>query len=324
MGRAYLNSKKISFQTVDMGVSLTALEYEYLKFICGETLRTSDDVFRTQIRNLQVSGVPEFEQWRQEYIATIDQSTAANLSQKEADKAETNGAGWAEPNPEPAPERKRRGRRKLDQPPAPEPAASEPRQGKRGRKAALDVAPAAMPEPAIIAPEKAETNGTVPIADVPADAPVEPTQRRKRRRSSVTTEIIEPDTPSLRRGRKADSSEPAAAPAADEQEALADTAAEVTPAAEEQTPPIVEVPIAELPASAPDTDADTPIDGFDAIETDSEQSDQDAEASIVTEPIRRRRGSGKASTTGRAAARRSPRATTAATRKPRTKRAAES
>jgi hypothetical protein len=319
-----MNSKKISFQTVDVEVSVAELEYEYLKFVCGETLRTSDDVFRAQIRSLQVPGVPEFEQWRQEYVAAIAQSPAPDVVQNGAGKAATNGAASAvEPSLEPAPARKRRGGRKAAQPPAPAPTASEPRRGKRGRQAKPD-AVIAEPDRSLA---KVETNGTAPVADIPP----EPTLQRQGRKPAVVTEIIQPDTPSPRRGRgrKAVSAENAASPEITESPELEVAAAEVTPAAEKLAPPAAETPIEELPSTLTATETPVDVSASTASEqADEEQADEESVGTIAAEPMRRRRGTGKGSTTGsttgRAAARRSPRATTAATRKPRTKRTAES
>lgn len=62
--------RKISFQTVDVEVALAEIEYQYLKFICEATLRNSDEVLREQIRNLQISGFPSFDEWRKQEAAT--------------------------------------------------------------------------------------------------------------------------------------------------------------------------------------------------------------------------------------------------------------
>lgn len=66
-------TRKISFQTMEMEISLTEVEYHYLKFICEATLRDSDEVLREQIRAIQVAGLPSFDQWRQQ------QPTAATI-----------------------------------------------------------------------------------------------------------------------------------------------------------------------------------------------------------------------------------------------------
>ena len=62
--------RKISFQTVDVEVALAEIEYQYLKFVCEATLRNSDEVLREQIRNLQISGLPSFDNWRKQDTAS--------------------------------------------------------------------------------------------------------------------------------------------------------------------------------------------------------------------------------------------------------------
>ena len=57
---------KITFPSVDLGVSLSEIEYQYLKFICHQTLQTSDEVLRSQVRQLQLPGIPDFTTWRLE------------------------------------------------------------------------------------------------------------------------------------------------------------------------------------------------------------------------------------------------------------------
>lgn len=57
---------KISFPTVDLEISLAEVEYQYLKFLCHQTLQTSDEVLRSQLRQLQFPGVPDFNTWRLE------------------------------------------------------------------------------------------------------------------------------------------------------------------------------------------------------------------------------------------------------------------
>jgi hypothetical protein len=52
MSQSTTVTRKIAFQTMDLEVSLSEIEYEYLKFICEATLRNSDEVVREQIRNL--------------------------------------------------------------------------------------------------------------------------------------------------------------------------------------------------------------------------------------------------------------------------------
>ncbi|HEY9895863.1 MAG TPA: hypothetical protein V6D34_10710 [Candidatus Sericytochromatia bacterium] len=58
---------KITFPTIDLEISLAEVEYDYLKYICQETLQTSDEVLRLQLRQLQLSGVPDFETWRAQH-----------------------------------------------------------------------------------------------------------------------------------------------------------------------------------------------------------------------------------------------------------------
>lgn len=57
---------KITFPSVDLDISLPEIEYDYLRFICHETLQTSDEVLRSQLRQLQLPGVPDFNAWRLE------------------------------------------------------------------------------------------------------------------------------------------------------------------------------------------------------------------------------------------------------------------
>ena len=63
--------RKISFQTVDVEVALAEIEYQYLKFVCEATLRNSDEVLREQIRHLQISGLPSFDEWRKQEVAAV-------------------------------------------------------------------------------------------------------------------------------------------------------------------------------------------------------------------------------------------------------------
>jgi hypothetical protein len=90
MIQSYANGKKISFQAVDMEVSLAELEYEYLEFVCKQTLRNSDDIVREQIRSLQLTGVPSFEQWRQQATRldrTLDKASENGLVKPEGNLA---------------------------------------------------------------------------------------------------------------------------------------------------------------------------------------------------------------------------------------------
>ncbi|MBW4580971.1 MAG: hypothetical protein KME42_15500 [Tildeniella nuda ZEHNDER 1965/U140] len=63
--------RKISFQTVDVEVALAEIEYQYLKFVCEATLRNSDEVLREQIRQLQIAGLPSFDEWRKQEIEAV-------------------------------------------------------------------------------------------------------------------------------------------------------------------------------------------------------------------------------------------------------------
>lgn len=89
---------KISFQTVDIEVSVAQIEYEYLKFICGETLRTSDDVMREQIRKLHIAGQPSFDEWRHlsKAAARKPTSSTGTESQAQASVSTTNGVAIAD------------------------------------------------------------------------------------------------------------------------------------------------------------------------------------------------------------------------------------
>jgi|GEM_PF-2358077 hypothetical protein len=69
---------KITFPSVDLDISLPEIEYDYLKFICHETLQTSDEVLRSQLRQLQLPGVPDFNTWR------LEQSQVPQLALPEA------------------------------------------------------------------------------------------------------------------------------------------------------------------------------------------------------------------------------------------------
>lgn len=89
--------RKISFQTVDVEVALAEIEYQYLKFVCEATLRNSDEVLREQIRQLQIAGLPSFDEWRKQDLAdvrgilspSIEAKTIPTIAIASSDSAET-------------------------------------------------------------------------------------------------------------------------------------------------------------------------------------------------------------------------------------------
>lgn len=216
MVQTYTTGNKISFQTVDMEVSLAQIEYEYLKFVCDETLRTSDDIIREQIRNFQIPGKVSFDEWRQRYGATETSTeaatsglngTAAHTKEAEVSEtkvvatAETNGASEGEPVMEALVEApKRRGRsttRARKAAPAVEPQPTrQPRSTGRRRKtidssfsdttsgsASQDSAPAEMSTP-----EANSTSLTSAAFEANStDTSIEPPAKATRGRSAAST-----------------------------------------------------------------------------------------------------------------------------------------
>lgn len=71
MVQDFTTFRKISFQTVEVEVALAEIEYQYLKFVCEATLRNSDEVVREQIRQLQIAGLPSFDEWRKQEVAAV-------------------------------------------------------------------------------------------------------------------------------------------------------------------------------------------------------------------------------------------------------------
>lgn len=118
---------KITFPTIDLEISLSEIEYHYLKFICQETLQTSDEVLRSQLRQLQLPGVPDFNTWRLEQAqtsqlalpaatATVDvQPTPAEVAEVEDVEPLAVEEPDAPPEPPASTAKKKRDRR----PPAP-------------------------------------------------------------------------------------------------------------------------------------------------------------------------------------------------------------
>lgn len=222
MVQSYTGSRKIAFQTIDMEVSLTELEYGYLKFICGETLRSSDEVLREQIRGLQAPGLPSFDQWRQQDIPTVPllqpgaESNGVVITTDAVDETTIVDAEVTEAPPV----RKRRGRKPaaetVDAESAPKKrgrrASTEPRTpGRRGRKpaAAAETMESTLSVPAVEdlgnshtpaeTGNKADTNGTTPLEtngtaafaseetlSIAATPEAEPEKKTRRRRGSST------------------------------------------------------------------------------------------------------------------------------------------
>ncbi len=211
MAQPNSGSNRIVFQTVDIEVSLTEIEYEYLKFVCHQTSRSSDEILRAQVRQLQIPETPAFEDWRRSFAPAASEppvpadqptnGTTPAIAEPEA-VPKIEAVEPAAPTADPEPEKNQprtRGRKKADKP---TPSATPGnRRGGRGRKPA----------------EPAATVVETPVAEPPAPA-AEPPRRGGRRPkkavetapASLNTEAAsasapsEPETtqPKARRGRK--------------------------------------------------------------------------------------------------------------------------
>jgi hypothetical protein len=73
-------TQKISFDAIEITVSLSKPELEYLEAYCKSVYRTSDDVLRELIRKLKVPGVASFDKWLEEKVQSPMKGSSDSVS----------------------------------------------------------------------------------------------------------------------------------------------------------------------------------------------------------------------------------------------------
>ncbi|MGG6262925.1 hypothetical protein [Leptolyngbya sp. AN10] len=85
------NSNAVSIDlssTLDLAITLTGVEFYYVKFLCDSTLQNSDDILCQMIHDFRPDGLPSFSDWWDRHADTVQSAASALMVSVGSDQAE--------------------------------------------------------------------------------------------------------------------------------------------------------------------------------------------------------------------------------------------